>query len=140
MSSYVDSHVELTSPLPVPVTLPTPVPVTVVSEYTNPVNVFGEVDAPFATETTSVSCTVPLTKTLDLTGMVGWGTYVGEFFVRVDGVQRGGGWTTAAQITLDLDFNDAPIIATPGQVVTVSIIHYKPAVRHCKANILGGTN
>jgi hypothetical protein len=128
MSSYENSDINIAGPIPVPVT--------VVSEYVNPVNVFGEVDVPFSTETTIVSYTVPLTKTFDLTGAVGSGDYVGEFFVRVDGVQRGGGWTTAAQITLDLEFDDAPVIATPGQVVTVSIIHYKAATRHFKANIL----
>jgi hypothetical protein len=131
MSSFKNSDVQIDN---------LPVPVTVVSEYVNPVNVFGEVDVPYATETTIVSYTVPLTKTLDLTSIVGWGDYVGEFFVRVDGVQRGGGWTTAAQITLVLPFEDAPIIATPGQVVTVSVVHYKTATRHFKANICGGTN
>lgn len=132
MSSYENSDISIAGPLPVPVT--------VVSEYVNPVNVFGEVDVPFSAETTIVSYTVPLTKTLDLTGIICWGEYVGEVFVRVDGVQRGGGWTTAAQITLDLEFDDAPVVATPGQVVTVSIIQYNPAMRHFKANILGGTN
>lgn len=132
MSSFESDNINVTAP--------NPIPVTVVSEYVNPVNVFGEVDVPFATETTIVSYTVPLTKTFDLTGAICWGEYVGEVFVRVDGVQRGGGWTTAAQITLDLEFDDAPVIATPGQVVTVSIIHYKAATRHFKANILGGTN
>ena len=132
MSSYENSDINIAGPIPVPVT--------VVSEYVNPVNVFGEMDVLFSVETTIVSYTVPLTKTLDLTSIVGWGDYVGEFFVRVDGVQRGGGWTTAAQITLILPFDDAPIIATPGQVVTVSVIHYSPAMHHFKANICGGTN
>ena len=132
MSNYNNSDINISGPLPVPVT--------VVSEYVNPVNEFGEVDVPYATETTIVSYTVPLTKTFDLTSIIGWGEYVGEFFVRVDGVQRGGGWTTASNITLILPFGDAPIVATPGQVVTVSIIQYNPAMRHFKANICGGTN
>jgi len=134
MSSFDQSDVFVDNPPA------NPVPVTVVSEFGTPVNVFGEVDVPYATETTIVSYTVPAGKTLNLTGAMCWGEYVGEVFIRVDGVQKGGGWTTAAQITLDVDFDGAPVVAVAAQVVTVSIIHYKTATRHFKANILGGTN
>lgn len=102
------------------------------------VNVFGEVDVPFSAETTVVSFTVPAMQTLNITGFKCWGEYVGEVFLRVDGVQKGGGWSTAAQLVVDESYLDAPIPAMAGQVVTVSIIQYKTATRHFKANLYGG--
>lgn len=106
----------------------------------SPVNVFSEVDAMFATETTILTYTVPAGMTLSLTTVIGWGDNVGEFLVRVDGVLRGGGRTSAATLTLDLPYDSAPIIANAGQVVTVTITHYAPATRHFRANMLGGLN
>jgi len=122
-----------------PGTQPWPVTVTNFPGEGNAVNAFAQVNAAPITETTIVSYTVPATKTFSLAHTISWGDYDGEFLIRVDGTLLGGGRTSAAERTLTLDFEGA-LVATTGQVVTVSIIHYAPGIRLFRANILGGLN
>lgn len=106
--------------------------------FGTPVNVFSEVLALFATETTILTYSVPVGQTFSITRVIGWGDYDGEFLVRVDGTLMGGGRTSAAERTLHLPYNSGPIVATSGQIITVTIIHYSPAIRLFRANLLGG--
>lgn len=106
--------------------------------YGTPINVFSEVDAGFATETTILTYTVPASLTLNITRVIAWGDWDGEYLVRIDGVLRGGGRTSVADRTLNIPYDTGPIIATSAQVVTVTITHYDPATKHFRANLLGG--
>jgi hypothetical protein len=116
---------------------PWPVTVTNFPGSGTPVNVFGQITAPYDTETVIVTYTVPTAKTLAIAHIIGWGDYDGEFFVRVDGTQVGGGRNSTADRTLILPYNGT-VLATAGQVVTVSIIMYSTHTETFKANILGG--
>jgi hypothetical protein len=118
----------------------TPLQVVIVSASGLTVNVFSEVDAPYATETTILSYTVPITKILDMTSAVGWGTFDGEFLIRIDGTLVGGGRTSAAQRNWVGNYISAPLMAVAGHVVTISITHYSTSVQHFRANLLGGLN
>ena len=105
----------------------------------NLINIYGDATAPVATETTLVSYTVPVGKTLQIYGMVGWGDWDGEFLIKVDGVVRGGGRTSSATRTLRINFSYAPTNALAGQVVTIkTITDTATASKMMKANLLGG--
>lgn len=105
----------------------------------NVVNLYGEATVPVATETTVVSYTVPVGKTLHIYGMIGWGDWDGEFFVKVDGAMKAGGRTSSATRTLSLDVKNAPIIALSGQVVTIrTYTDTALASKMMKANLMGG--
>lgn len=83
-----------------------------------------------------VTYVVPGGNTLRITGIVGWGTYDGEFVLDVDGTVKGGGWSSPASRTLKVPYS-AGIPATAGQTVTLSVIHYSSTAQTFKANLMG---
>ena len=102
------------------------------------VNQYGE-DAAVSpsTLTAIVTYVVPGGNTLLIRGIVGWGTYDGEFVVKVDSTVVGGGWSSPADRTLQVDYSAATIPATAGQTVTVNVVHYSTTTQTFKANLLG---
>ena len=60
--------------------------------------------------------------------------------IQVDGITVGGGWTSAAEINFHVDYQDAPIPATAGQVVTICVTMYSNHTEDFKANLLGTLN
>jgi hypothetical protein len=119
---------------------PDPLPVQVVSEvdFANAVNVYSEALVPYATPTTILSYTVPAAVTFYLTQVMCWGDTNGEFLIKVDGVTAGGGRTTAADPNFPGNYSTAPIVATTGQIVTITAEHYNVATKTMKANLMGG--
>jgi hypothetical protein len=95
---------------------------------------------PAAILTTILTYTVPAGKTLDITGVYGWGQCDGEFLIKVDSVIVGGGWSSPSFRTLRLDYTAAPILANAGQIVTVNVIQYQTSTQDFKANLLGTLN
>lgn len=87
--------------------------------------------------TAIVTYMVPGGNTLKITGIVGWGTYDGEFVLKVDGVSKGGGWSSPSSRTLQVFYDAGTISATAGQTVTLSVIHYSSTAQTFKANLLG---
>jgi hypothetical protein len=115
--------------------------VTTTGSTGTPVNVYAEnTTVPSGILTAILSYTVPAGKTLSITGAYGWGTFNGEYLIKVDSVVVGGGWTTPSNITLRLDYVAAPIPATAGQIVTVNVTHYATSTQDFKANLLGTLN
>lgn len=106
-----------------------------------PINKYAENTAvPAGILTTILSYTVPAGKTLSITGAYGWGCYNGEYLIQVDGVTVGGGWTSAADINFHVNYEDAPVPATAGQVVTICVTMYSNHTEDFKANLLGTLN
>jgi hypothetical protein len=107
--------------------------------YTSRFDDYAEVLVPYNTETTIVSYTVPVGHTGYVIGFVGSGDTVGEFYVRVDGTKVGYGRSSASDPTCPISYADAPIPASPGQIITVSVITYENAATHTmRANLIGG--
>jgi hypothetical protein len=121
-----------------------PVPVNIVQDssggtgFTSTINNYAETLVPFDTETTILSYTVSAGQTLYITAVIGWGDTNGEFFVRVNTVQKGGGRNTAADPSFVGDYHTAPIIANAGDMVTISVHHFNTSTRTMKVNLLGG--
>jgi len=106
-----------------------------------PINKYAEnTTVPPGILTVILSYTVPAGKTLSITGAYGWGCYNGEYLIQVDGITVGGGWTSAAEINFHVDYQDAPIPATAGQVVTICVTMYSNHTEDFKANLLGTLN
>lgn len=115
--------------------------VTTTGSTGTPVNVYAEnTTVPSSTLTIILSYTVPVGKTLSITGAYGWGQADGEFAIKVDSVFVGGGWSSPSFRTLHLDYVPAPILATAGQVVTVNVTQYQTSTQDFKANLLGTLN
>jgi hypothetical protein len=103
-----------------------------------PVNVFTEnTTVPSGILTTILTYTVPASQIFEISGIVAWGTYDGEFVIEVDGVAVGGGWSSPSDRTLELTYEQATITTTAGQVVTVRVTHYSASTEDFKANLLG---
>jgi hypothetical protein len=115
--------------------------VTTTGSVGTPVNVYAEnTTVPPGILTIILSYTVPAGKTLSITGAYGWGTYNGEYAIQVDGIEVGGGWTSAANINFHVDYSSAPVFATAGEVVTVCVTMYATHTEDFKANLLGTLN
>lgn len=72
-----------------------------------------------------------------LSQFVGWGTYDGEFLVRVNGTIVGGGRTSAADRTLNIIYEVAPVLVSSGATITVTILEYGPGTQQFRVNLLG---
>lgn len=96
------------------------------------VNIFATADASYGVETTILSYTnVGITW---VTQIVGWGQYDGEFLVRINGTIVGGGRTSAADRTLQLN---EPFPTVMGDAITVTILEYGPAAQNFRVNLIG---
>lgn len=106
--------------------------------FTSTVNSYSETLVPFATPTTILTYLVPVGQTLYVTEAIGWGDTNGEFLIKVNGITKGGGRTTAADPNFQGEYISAPIIAMAGDTVTIVAEHYNPASKTMKANLLAG--
>jgi len=103
---------------------PTPAPTTI--------NIFATANATFGIETIILSYTNIGIKWV--TQVIGWGQYDGEFLVRINGIIVGGGRTSAADRTLQLQ---EPFSTVSGDVITVTILEYGPGSQNFRANLIG---
>jgi hypothetical protein len=100
------------------------------------VNLFATNDSvPYGIETVILTYT-PIVA-FHITQIIGWGMYDGEFLLRVNGVIVGGGRTSAAERTLDIEYETAAIPTNPGDVITITILEYGPGLQQFRANLLG---
>jgi hypothetical protein len=106
--------------------------------YANTVNSYSETLVPFATVTTVLTYVVPLAQTLNILEVIGWGDTSGEFLIKVNGITKGGGRSTAANPNFVGTYQSAPIVATAGDTVTVTAEHYNPSPKTMKINLMGG--
>lgn len=72
-----------------------------------------------------------------ITQIVGWGTYVGEFLLRINGTIVGGGRTSTAEQTLNISYEAAPISTSLGDTITLTILEYGPGLHQFRCNLLG---
>lgn len=131
---------EYTSDLPITgdVTIANqPIDVHIVGSGGNSTNVYSQVLVPYATITTILTFVVA-TATFNISSFIGWGDTCGEFLVKVNGVTKGGGRTTAATPTFTADYIDGPIPTLLGDVITITAEHYTITSHIMKANLLGG--
>jgi hypothetical protein len=103
----------------------------------NSVNAHGTASANFNTETNVITYTVPVSMTLNIDSVEVWGNYFGEWFVRVNGTQKGGTNLSCAERSKNLRYEDAPITANAGDTVTVSIQHQFMGSVQFQANLMG---
>jgi hypothetical protein len=109
--------------------------VNVVSETPlNGVNQFDEDSVPYNVETTILSY-IPA-STLLVSQVIAWGDVAGEFFIRVDGTQVGGGRTSEADRTIILPYQ-TPIEVASGSAITISVVHFKASSEMFKTNLIG---
>lgn len=86
----------------------------------------------YGTET--VILTYTNTGISTVTQFIGWGTYDGEFLLRINGTIVGGGRTSAAQRTLQVVASFPTVIS---DVITVTILEYGPGTQQFRANLIG---
>lgn len=103
----------------------------------NSVNEYSELLVPYATVTTVLMYTVPISTSFLIKQVNGWGDTNGEFLIKVDGTVVGGGRTTAADPNFLGNYLSAPITATTGQLVTITAEHYNMTSHIMKANLMG---
>lgn len=111
------------------VTAPGPIP-TNANAYTENLAV-----APGST-TTLFTYTVAGGTTYLFNGFIGWGTFDGEWLVTLNGANRGGGWSSPSNRTLQIAYGNTPIVAHAGDVVTVTITNYATATQTFRLNVL----
>jgi hypothetical protein len=86
----------------------------------------------YGTETTILTYTnVGISN---ITQIIAWGTYDGEYLLRINGTIVGGGRTSAAQRTLSIV---APFPTVVSDVITITILEYGPGTQQFRANLIG---
>ena len=96
------------------------------------INIFATADATYGAETTILSYTnVGIDWVMQV---IGWGQYDGEFLVRIKGTIVGGGRTSAANRTLQLQ---EPFPTILGDVITITVLEYGPATQNFRCNLIG---
>jgi hypothetical protein len=99
------------------------------------INVFATSDTiPSGTETPILTYTNTGISTINQ--IIAWGTYDGEFLVRVNGNIVGGGRTSGADRTLNISYEEG-IPTISGDVITVTILEYGPGLQQFRCNLLG---
>jgi hypothetical protein len=99
-------------------------------------NLYASVLVPFNTETNIVSYTVPATKIFEIQQIELWGDYFAEYFVRVNGTQKGGTNISSAERSKTLTY-PASIVAIAGDVITVSVEHQAAGSVKFSTNLMG---
>jgi hypothetical protein len=111
----------------------------IVAEIPSPtgINLFASSDTvPSGIETTVLSYIVPVSS-FNITALIGWGTYVGEFLIHKNGSIVGGGRTSTATQTLFISYGNTPIPSTNGDTIIVTVLQYGPGPRQFRVNLLG---
>ena len=103
----------------------------------NTVNIHSAGSANFNIETSILSYTVSAGQTLNIDSVELWGDYFGEWFIRINGSQKGGTNLSAAERSKNLDYQDAPIVANEGDVVTISVQHQYMGLVGFHVNLMG---
>lgn len=97
---------------------------------------YGEKSVPPSECQLIVSYVVPPRGGIDCVGMVLWAECTSEFYVYKNGVNIGGGRTSAASPTLQLDYSSCPIGLTGNDVLIVMGEHVGELPRVLKACLL----
>lgn len=121
---------EYTSDLPVTGTF-------VIVPSANAQNIYSEALVPYATVTTILTFVVA-TDTFNISGFIGWGDTCGEFLLKVNGITKGGGRTTAAEPITTPNYLNGPVPTILGDVITITAEHYTVTSHTMKANLIGG--
>lgn len=114
----------------------TPWPVTLTSGGLANTNLYASVLVPFNAETNILSYTVPATKIFEVQQVELWGDYFAEYFVRVNGTQKGGTNVSSAERSKTLVY-PASIVAIAGDIVTISVQHQAAGFVKFSANLMG---
>ena len=115
----------------------TPWPVTVVSgSFGANTNLYGSVLVPFNTETVIKSYTVPATKIFEIVQIELWGDYFAEYFVRVNGTQKGGTNLSSAERNKTLAY-PGTIVCIAGDVIDISVQHQAAGFVKFSTNLMG---
>lgn len=111
--------------------------VTTTGTVGTPVNEYAEnLAVPPNSTTTLFTYTVPVGMTYNINGLIGWGTYDGEWIITINGSNVGGGWSSPTNRTLQLDYNVIPIVASAGSIVEVTITNYASSSQTFRMNLL----
>jgi hypothetical protein len=114
----------------------TPWAVSVVSGGLSNTNLFATVSVPFNLETNILSYTVPATKIFEIQQVELWGDYFAEYFVRVNGTQKGGTNVSSAERSKTLSY-PASIVAIAGDIITISVQHQAAGFVKFSTNLMG---
>ncbi len=102
-----------------------------------PGNIYAEnLAVPPNSTTTLFTYVVPAGVTYNINGLIGWGTYDGEWLITVNGANKGGGWSSPSFRTIELDYLNIPIVAVAGSIVAVTITNYASSSQTFRMNLL----
>jgi hypothetical protein len=102
-----------------------------------PNNIYAEnLAVPPSSTTTLFTYVVPAGVTFNINGLIGWGTYDGEWLITVNGANKGGGWSSPSFRTIELDYLSIPIVAVAGDTVAVTITNYAHSSQTFRMNLL----
>ena len=116
--------------------------VTTVATSTNSFNQYGAASVPGGGIETALfpPITVTSVQTLLITGLISWGDVDAEYLIKVDGAIVGGGRSSPAVPTLQLDYGNASlkVMGAPlGKTVTIVAKQYTTSAQILKANLRG---
>lgn len=102
------------------------------------VNEYNSASVPAGgTPTVILTYTVPAGKSFSLSSFVAWGDIDAEYQLKVDSVQVGGGRSSIATPTLNVNYGAGVVKATTGQVVTIVALQYANTAYTLQANLAG---
>jgi hypothetical protein len=102
-----------------------------------PNNIYAEnLAVPPNSTTLMFSYTVPGGVTYNINGLIGWGTYDAEWLILINGANQGGGWSSPSARTLQLNYQNIPIVAVAGDTVAVTVTNYAASSQTFRMNLL----
>lgn len=93
---------------------------------------------PSGVETTVLSYTVPVGKTLWILGWEGWADVDAEWILKIDGVQKDGARTSIADVNVKKKDTFVPMIATQNQIVAIRVLRQSPTMSLPFKSVLKG--
>ena len=104
----------------------------------SPWNVYGEAAVPAGgVHTTVLTVSVIVGTTIKIQGLTGWGDTDADYSIKVGGTKKGGGRSSIAVPTLNVDYYSGAIVVVGPAVITVVVEQFSHGPHNIKVNLSG---
>lgn len=100
-------------------------------------NLYGDVQTTFSVPGILLDYAVPEGRAMKLTSLIGWGDTSAEYLVYINGQPRGGARSSAESRTVQVWWDNSPIMANSEDLIEVVGCHYSTGLKNLRVNLIG---